>query len=92
MERIRNNDCKTGNIRAMGIDPILPLQSDAQPYRGGTLAQAEQSGKIETKNHCCRPCHGHRSMGKISFWMCRTARQIQLFLGRTYWMNQAMRC
>jgi len=62
MERIPEQRLqKLANIRAMGIDPYPPRFNRTHNAQQAVelLAQAEQSGKIETRrSHCGRPRHG----------------------------------
>ncbi len=87
MERIPEQRLqKLANIRAMGIDPYPPRYSRTHTARQAVelLAQAEQSGKIETEEvTVAGRVMANRSMGKISFLDVQDGSgKIQLFLGK----------
>ena len=87
MERIPEQRLqKLANIRAMGIDPYPPRYNRTHTARQAVdlLAQAEQSGKIETEEvNVAGRVMANRSMGKISFLDVQDGSgKIQLFLGK----------
>ena len=87
MERIPEQRLqKLANIRAMGIDPYPPRYNRTHTARQAVelLAQAEQSGKIETEEiTVAGRVMANRSMGKISFLDVQDGSgKIQLFLGK----------
>ena len=87
MERIPEQRLqKLANIRAMGIDPYPPryLRTHTARQAVELLAQAEQSGKIETEEvNVAGRVMANRSMGKISFLDVQDGSgKIQLFLGK----------
>jgi lysyl-tRNA synthetase, class II len=87
MERIPEQRLqKLANIRAMGIDPYPPRYTRTHSAQQAVelLAQAEQSGKIETEEiTVAGRVMANRSMGKISFLDVQDGSgKIQLFLGK----------
>jgi lysyl-tRNA synthetase class 2 len=87
MERIPEQRLqKLANIRALGIDPYPPryLRTHSAQQAVELLAQAEQSGKIETEEiTVAGRVMANRSMGKISFLDLQDGSgKIQLFLGK----------
>jgi lysyl-tRNA synthetase class 2 len=88
MERIPEQRLqKLANIRAMGIDPYPPRYQRTHTAQQAVelLAQAEQSGKIETEEvNVAGRVMANRSMGKISFLDVQDGSgKIQLFLSKS---------